>query len=79
MECDGRNIPSSNCLKINFRASNYKQEELNTLKNIQIKARNNEILRKHILKQKIYNENGAAYVYLENNLINRPLKLRNQI
>lgn len=75
MKRDGHHVSSPKFdMSINFRACNNSLQTLNILKSLQnIYCNGNTD--KEIIEHKIFDENGAAYIFVETNLSNRPLKL----
>lgn len=75
MERDGQHVSSLKFdISINFRAAKNSEQTLNILKNLQ-KIHYNGQIKNEIIEHNIFDDNGAAYILVETNLSNRPLKL----
>lgn len=75
MKHEGQHVSSTKFdISINFRTAKNDKHTLNKIKNLQRVYYNGDV-HEDILEQRIFDENGAAYIFLETNLTNRPLKL----
>lgn len=75
MEHEGQHVSSQKFdISINFRTAKNDMNTLNKIKELQRVYYNGDV-HNDILEHKIFDENGAAYIFLETNMANRPLKL----